>query len=181
MATVSFSLAGKDITCKDVAPGLTHGIMGRIGFFGRLSVAIHAFLKPDFRLGFFPRSNSRQCVINWHEALRHSALPSISCPYLSAGILSSLTYYLLVDKKNEMASLNSDTQTGCTELDNVTARDSFLKNPDLIVMTFSHLQVKNDKKNRRCLLNAALTCKDFLDEALDALWEALDSLVPLHQ
>jgi hypothetical protein len=24
-----------------------------------------------------------------------------------------------------------------------------------------------------------LTCKDFLDEALDALWEALDSLVPL--
>ena len=55
----------------------------------------------------------------------------------------------------------------------------FLKNPDLMAMTFSHLQVKNDKKNRRCLFNAALTCKDFLDIALDALWERLDSLLPL--
>ena len=40
------------------------------------------------------------------------------------------------------------------------------------------LQVKNDKK-RQWLLNVALTCKDFLDVALDALWEELDSLVPL--
>ena len=39
-------------------------------------------------------------------------------------------------------------------------------------MTFSHLA-------RWCLLNAALTCKDFLDVALDALWEELDSFVPL--
>jgi hypothetical protein len=79
-----------------------------------------------------------------------------------------------------MASLNSDTQTGlgCNELDDVTAKDSFFKNPDLMAMTFSHLQVKDDEKYR-CLLNAALTCKDFLDVALDALWEELDSLVPL--
>ena len=78
-----------------------------------------------------------------------------------------------------MASLNSHTQTGYTELDDVTAKDSFLKNPDLMAETFSHLQVKNDKKNRLCLFNAALTCKDFLDAALDALWEELHSLVPL--
>ena len=77
-----------------------------------------------------------------------------------------------------MASL---TQTGYTKLYDVTAaKDSFLKNPDLIAMTFSHfshLQVDDEK--RRCLLNAALTCKDFLDEALDALWEKMDSMVPL--
>ena len=30
-----------------------------------------------------------------------------------------------------------------------------------------------------CFFNAALTCKDFLEVALDALWEKLDSLVPL--
>ena len=72
-----------------------------------------------------------------------------------------------------MASLNSDTQTS------VTAKYSFLKNPELKAMTFSHLQVKNDEKNRLCLLNAASTCKDFLEVALDALWEELDSLVPL--
>jgi hypothetical protein len=78
-----------------------------------------------------------------------------------------------------MASLNSRTQTGYTELDDVTAKNSFLKNPDLMAKTFSHLQVENDKKNRRCFLNAALTCKYFLDVALDALWEELDSLVPL--
>jgi hypothetical protein len=77
-----------------------------------------------------------------------------------------------------MASLNSDAQTGYTELDNVTARDSFLKNTDLMAMTFSHLRVENDEKYR-CILNAALTCKDFLDVALDALWEELDSMVPL--
>ena len=71
-----------------------------------------------------------------------------------------------------MASLNSHTQTG---LDDVTAKDSFLKNADLKAMTFSHLRVEK----RRYLLRAALTCKDFLDVALDALWENLESLVPL--
>jgi hypothetical protein len=43
---------------------------------------------------------------------------------------------------------------------------------------FSHLQVEIDESHR-CLFNAALTCKDFLDVALDALWEDLHSLVPL--
>ena len=64
-----------------------------------------------------------------------------------------------------MAFLNARTQTGYTELDDViTAKDSFLMNPDLrvMVMTLSHLQFKNDEKYR-CLLNAALTCKDFLE------------------
>ena len=79
-----------------------------------------------------------------------------------------------------MVSLDTRTQTGYNELDDVTAKDSFLKNPDLMAMTFSHLQVgKIDKKDHRCLLNAALTCKDFLEVALDALWEELNSLVPL--
>ena len=70
----------------------------------------------------------------------------------------------------------SHTQTRYTN--HVTAKKSFLKNPDLMAMTFSHIQVKDDEK-RRCLFNAALTCKDFLDEALDALWEKLDSMLPL--
>ena len=77
-----------------------------------------------------------------------------------------------------MASLNSHTQTRCTGVDNLTAKDSFLKDPDLKAKTFSHLQVKNAEKCR-CLLNVALTCKGFLDIALDALWEKLDSMVPL--
>ena len=76
-----------------------------------------------------------------------------------------------------MASLSSHTQTGYTELDDVTAKDSFMKNPDLMAKTFSHFE--NNKKNRWYLFNAALTCKDFLDVALDALWKELDSLVPL--
>ena len=47
-------------------------------------------------------------------------------------------------------------------------------------MTFSHLQVKNDMKMKHWfLLNAALACKDFLDVALDTLWEELDSLLHL--
>ena len=77
-----------------------------------------------------------------------------------------------------MASLISHTQARYTELDDVTAKDSFLKNPYLMAMALSHLPVKIDER-RRCLLNVALTCKDFLDEALDALWETLDSMVPL--
>ena len=49
-----------------------------------------------------------------------------------------------------------------------------------MAITFSHLQITCMKyEERRCLLNAALTCKDFLDIGLDALWEELDSLVPL--
>ena len=76
-----------------------------------------------------------------------------------------------------MAPLHAHAQTGYT---NVTAKQSFLENPELKAKTFSQLlQVKNDKINRRSLLNAALTCKDFLDVALDALWEEMDSLVPL--
>ena len=43
---------------------------------------------------------------------------------------------------------------------------------------FSHIKVEIDE-SYQCLFNAALTCKDFLDVALDALWEELDSLVPL--
>ena len=75
-----------------------------------------------------------------------------------------------------MASLDSHTQTGYTELDDISAKDSFFRNPDLMEETFFHL--KDDDKYG-CLLNAALTCKDFLDVALDAIWEVLNSLVPL--
>ena len=71
----------------------------------------------------------------------------------------------------------SHFQSGYTDLDNVTARDSFLKIPELMAMTISHLRGEVDEE--RCLLNAALTCKDFLDIALDALWEKLESLVPV--
>ena len=77
-----------------------------------------------------------------------------------------------------MASLDSHTQTGHTESDDVTAKYSFLRNPDLVAITFFYLQVENYDKYQ-CLLNAALTCKDFLDVALNELWEELDSLVPL--
>ena len=49
-----------------------------------------------------------------------------------------------------------------------------------MAMTLSHLPVENDDKYL-CLLNAALTCKDFLDVALDELWEELDSVVPLFK
>ena len=76
-----------------------------------------------------------------------------------------------------MVFLNSHTQTGYTggETDDVTAKNTFLKNPELKAITFSHLQIEK----RPCLLNAALTCKDFLEVALDVLWEELDSMVPL--
>jgi hypothetical protein len=62
---------------------------------------------------------------------------------------------------------------GYTQFNDVTAKDSVLKNPNLMAMTFSHLE------SCQYLFNAALTCKDFLDVALDVLWEELDSLVPL--
>ena len=64
-------------------------------------------------------------------------------------------------------------QTGYTNLNDV-AKNSFLKNPDLMTMTFSHLQEKDDY-----LFSAALTCKDFIEVALDALWERMYSWVPL--
>lgn len=90
--------------------------------------------------------------------------------------LSFLTSIVSASKpKSKMASPNSHTYT---ELDDVTAKDSFLKNRDLMAYTLSHLQVKNIKKYQ-CLFNTALTCKYFLDVALDALWEEMDSLVPL--
>jgi hypothetical protein len=73
-----------------------------------------------------------------------------------------------------MVSLNSHTQTGNTKSDDVTAKVSFLKSPELMAMTLSHLQ-----SDEQSLLNAALTCKDFLEEALDKIWENMDSMVPL--
>ena len=54
---------------------------------------------------------------------------------------------------------------------NVTAKDSFLKNSYLLAMTVTHLK-ENDEE--WYLLNAALTCKDFLEVALNALWEYRD-------
>ena len=80
--------------------------------------------------------------------------------------------------KSITASPKSLTQTGYIVANHVvTAKHSFLMNPELRAMAFS-LQVKNDRKYR-CLLNVALTCKAFLEVALDALWEELDSLLPL--
>ena len=73
-----------------------------------------------------------------------------------------------------MASLSSHISHTRTGLDDVTAKDSVLKNTELKAMTFSHLQFEP-----LSLLNAALTCKDFLDEALDTLWEELHSLLDL--
>ena len=75
----------------------------------------------------------------------------------------------------------SYTQTGYTKPDNVNATKSFLKNQYLLTMTFSHLQVEimSEDTNRQCLLYAALTCKDFLDVALDELWKRMDSLLPV--
>ena len=58
----------------------------------------------------------------------------------------------------------------------VTAKDSFLKNTYLMAMTVSHLQEYDEKW---CLLNVALTSKDFLDVALDELWEDIHSFMPL--
>ena len=73
--------------------------------------------------------------------------------------------------------MDSHTQTGRIELDDVTTKNSFFRNPDLMAMTFSHF--RNVDEKRQDLLNAALTCKDFLDEALNVLWEEMDSLLPL--
>ena len=78
-----------------------------------------------------------------------------------------------------MASLNSHTLTGYTKLDDVTAKDSFFKNPDLMAITFFHLHEDDEIEKKRCALNTALVCKDFLDVSLDALWEKMYSLVPL--
>ena len=69
-----------------------------------------------------------------------------------------------------MASFNSHTQIGL----DVTAKNSVLKNQDLMAITFSYLQ-----GNNACLLNAALTCKDLLDVALHKLWEEMNNLVPV--
>ena len=45
-----------------------------------------------------------------------------------------------------------------------------------MAMTVSHLQEYGEKW---CLLNLALTSKDFLDVALDELWEDMHSFLPL--
>ena len=68
------------------------------------------------------------------------------------------------------------THTGYTNLDDATSKDSFSKNQYLMAMIFSHLQVENDKTS---LLNAALTSKDFLEVALDRLWESMASFLPV--
>ena len=67
------------------------------------------------------------------------------------------------------------TQTGhmVTKL-GVTAKDSFLKSRYLMKITFSHLH-SSGWFDKTSFLNAALTCKDFLDVALDALWETMYS------
>ena len=81
--------------------------------------------------------------------------------------------------KRKIASLESHTQTGYTD---VTAKHSFFKNSELKARAFSHIYYSESDSGgtyHQCLLNAALTCKDFLEVALDTLWEELDSFVPL--
>ena len=69
-------------------------------------------------------------------------------------------------------------QNEYTKLDDAIAKKSFLKNEYLMSMTFSHL-LDVTQSDRTSLLNAALTCKDLLDVALDRLWERMASLLPV--
>ena len=90
--------------------------------------------------------------------------------------------------KRKIASFESHTQTGYTD---ATAKHTFFKNSELKARAFSHIYYAyliqeaepeyydTGETYRECLLNAALTCKEFLDVALDTLWEELDSFVPL--
>ena len=96
-----------------------------------------------------------------------------------------LAFFLSICQKakNKMANTRKKTPRNSKalktpEIHDATAKDSFLKNAELKAITFSYIQ---DKNHRRWLLNAALACKDFLDVALDALWEELNSLLPLLQ
>ena len=59
---------------------------------------------------------------------------------------------------------------------NVTAKESFLNNTELMAMTVSHLQEYDEKG---CHFNMSLTSKYFRDVALDALWEDMHSFLPL--
>ena len=109
-----------------------------------------------------------------HGAKNKIKLPVVSVPAPTNAkrwifFFTSVDY--LLKGKEKMPSFNSHTQIGS---DNVTAKNTYLKNQDLMAMTFSYLQ-----GNDECLLNAALTCKYFLDVALDKLWEKMDSLVPV--
>ena len=85
----------------------------------------------------------------------------------------SLLHHFLEGKDHGFYQLDLSYSDQIYGLD-VTAEHSFLI-PELMAMTFSHLKIHSN----RCLLNLALTCKDFLDIALDALWEELESFMPL--
>ena len=85
----------------------------------------------------------------------------------------SLLHHFLEGKDHGFYQLDLSYSDQIYGLD-VTAEHSFLI-PELMAMTFSHLKIHSN----RCLLNLALTCKDFLDIALDALWEVLYSFMPL--
>lgn len=67
---------------------------------------------------------------------------------------------------------------------NVTLSNA-LTHAYLLRLVFQHLKYLDEVEpngphiNRKGLLNIALTCKAFLEPALDTLWESLDSLLPL--
>ncbi|KDR85791.1 hypothetical protein GALMADRAFT_218880 [Galerina marginata CBS 339.88] len=68
------------------------------------------------------------------------------------------------------------------------SQEAVLENFDLLENIFSFFEPPSDVSSaswalslpgRQALLNAALTCKVFVDPAMDILWRSMDSLTPL--
>jgi hypothetical protein len=72
-----------------------------------------------------------------------------------------------------MGLQESDSETRITRL-------PFHSNPDILDEICEYLHDEQDgSRSKRNLLSAGLTCKAFLEPALDRLWSSLASLFPL--
>lgn len=60
-------------------------------------------------------------------------------------------------------------------------RTGVLNNQDLMGQVFKHLDddLKLESTRKKQLLSAGLTCRSFLDPALDILWRSMHSIMPL--
>jgi len=72
------------------------------------------------------------------------------------------------------------------ETSSSSAQPPFHSNPDILEEICEYLAIEDDfthsvdvSLSRRDLLSVALTCKAFVEPALNRLWRSLDSLFPL--
>lgn len=120
-------------------------------------------------------------------------LPKVSDPTLLSRLCALWTFSLpktvSIMESNQLLPAESSPSPSHTDLPTASPKDLLIASYDILILIFKLFiptvatadapENQLARVGRKQLLNLALTCKSFVDPALECLWSHLESLDPL--